>query len=84
LRIGFEMHGGIDVRITNYFGLFGEVRQLWSAKLRAEGLPAFSNTGFSVITGLKIGIPVGPGASATRHRTQPTPTSTPPAPVEPP
>jgi hypothetical protein len=70
LRIGFEMHGGIDVRITNYFGLFGEVRQLWSAKLRAEGLPAFSNTGFTIVSGLKLGIPVGPGASATRHGTR--------------
>lgn len=70
LRIGFELHGGIDVRITNYFGLFGEVRQLWSAKLRAEGLPAFSNTGFTIVSGLKIGIPVGPGASATKKNAE--------------
>jgi hypothetical protein len=70
LRIGFELHGGIDVRITNYFGLFGEVRQLWSAKLRADGLPDYSNTGFTIISGLKIGIPVGPGASATKNGTQ--------------
>jgi hypothetical protein len=70
LRIGFELHGGIDVRITNYFGLFGEVRQLWSAKLRADGLPDFSNTGFTIVSGLKVGIPVGPGASATKNGTQ--------------
>jgi hypothetical protein len=70
LRIGFELHGGIDVRITNYFGLFGEVRQLWSAKLRAEGLPAFSNTGFTIVSGVKFGIPVGAGASATKNGTQ--------------
>lgn len=67
LRIGFEVHGGIDVRITNYFGLFGEVRQLWSHRLAAAGLPDFSNTGFSVITGLKFGIPTGAGAAATRR-----------------
>lgn len=70
LRIGFEVHGGVDVRITNYFGLFGEIRQLWSAKLSAEGLPAFSNTGFTIVSGLKLGIPVGPGASATKNGVQ--------------
>lgn len=67
LRIGFEVHGGIDVRITNYVGLFGEVRQLWSHRLIAASLPDFSNTGFSVISGLKFAIPVGPGAAATRR-----------------
>ncbi len=65
LRIGFEVHGGIDIRITNYFGLFGEVRQLWSHKLAASGLPDFSNSSFSVISGLKFGIPVGRGAAAS-------------------
>jgi hypothetical protein len=70
LRIGFEVHGGIDVRITNYFGLFGEVRQLWSRRLAAADLPDFANTGFSVITGLKIGIPTGPGASATKREAE--------------
>jgi hypothetical protein len=76
LRIGFEVHGGIDVRITNYFGLFGEVRQLWSRKLIAGSLPDFSNTGFSVITGIKIGIPTGPGASATNREARERSTKT--------
>lgn len=70
LRIGFEVHGGIDVRITNYFGLFGEVRQLWSHRVMADNLPDFSNTQFSVITGLKIGIPTGPGAAASKREAQ--------------
>lgn len=70
LRVGFELHAGIDVRITNYFGLFGEVRQLWSARLKADDLPSFSNTGFSVISGIKFGIPVGPGAAATKREAQ--------------
>ncbi len=66
LRIGFELHAGIDVRISNYFGLFGEVRQLWSARLKTGGaVPDLSNTGFTVISGLEFGIPVGAGASAT-------------------
>ena len=68
LRIGFELHGGIDIRITNYFGLFGEVRQLWSARRKMSGLPDFSNTGFTVVSGLKFGIPVGRGARATDRR----------------
>lgn len=70
LRIGFEVHGGIDVRITNYVGLFGEVRQLWSHRLMADNLPDFTNTQFSVITGLKFGIPTGPGAAASRREAQ--------------
>ncbi|KIG18553.1 hypothetical protein DB30_00238 [Enhygromyxa salina] len=71
LRIGFELHGGIDVRITNYFGLFGEVRQLWSARIKTgAALPDFGNTGFSVISGLKFGIPVGPGAAATQREAE--------------
>ncbi|MFV8750625.1 caspase family protein [Nannocystaceae bacterium ST9] len=67
LRLGFEVHGGIDVRITNYFGLFGEVRQLWSHRLMVSGVPDFSNTGFTVISGLRFGFPTGPGASATNE-----------------
>ncbi|MFO7564919.1 MAG: caspase family protein [Enhygromyxa sp.] len=66
LRIGFELHAGIDIRISNYFGLFGEVRQLWSARIKTGGvLPDVGNTGFTVVSGLKFGIPVGPGAAAT-------------------
>lgn len=70
LRIGFEVHGGIDVRITNYVGLFGEVRQLWSHRLMADNLPDFSNTQFSVISGIKFGIPTGPGAAASKREAQ--------------
>jgi hypothetical protein len=68
LRIGFELHGGIDIRISNYFGLFGEVRQLWSARMKTgSGLPDLGNTGFTIISGLKFGIPVGAGAAATNR-----------------
>ncbi|MCA9682880.1 MAG: hypothetical protein KC457_11835, partial [Myxococcales bacterium] len=64
LRIGFELHAGIDIRLTNYLTLFGEVRQLWSAKRRVSKAPDFSNEGFTIVTGIRFGIPVGRGASA--------------------
>ena len=71
LRIGFELHGGLDVRISNYVGLFGEVRQLWSARIKTgSSLPDVGNTGFSVIAGLSFGIPVGRGAAATEREAQ--------------
>src|SRR5690606_9980253 len=71
LRIGFELHGGSDIRISTYFGLLGEVRQLWSARIKTgSALPDVGATGFTVISGLKFGIPVGGGASATAREEQ--------------
>lgn len=69
LRPGFELHAGVDVRITNYVILYGEVRQLWSAKRRLSKVPDFSNTGFTISTGIRFGVPVGRGASANGQRT---------------
>jgi hypothetical protein len=75
LRIGFELHAGIDVRISNYFGLFGEVRQLWSARIKnGSALPDVGNTGFTVVAGIKFGIPTGAGAAATVREDQARPT----------
>ncbi|GEM_PF-1979047 len=64
VRPGFELHVGIDARITNYVVLFGELRQLWSAKRRVGSVPDFSNRGLTISTGIRFGIPVGHGASA--------------------
>jgi hypothetical protein len=57
-RVGFELHGGVEVRISNYISLNAEVMQLWSARRKMAGLPDYSNTGLSVLAGVTIGIPV--------------------------
>lgn len=57
-RIGFELHAGVEVRITNYFSLFGEVMQLWSARRKLDTVPDYSNEGFTIVTGLSAGIPM--------------------------
>ena len=57
-RIGFELHAGLEVRISNYVSLNAEVMQLWSARRKMEHLPDYSNTGMSVLAGVTVGIPV--------------------------
>jgi hypothetical protein len=54
-RIGFELHAGIEARITNHVALMAEVQQLWSARKKLDGVPDFSNTGVTIITGVAIG-----------------------------
>lgn len=97
MRIGFELHAGIEARITNYVSLFGEVMQLWSARKRIPGLPDFSNEGFTVITGISIGIPLhkpkppqkkktvikARKVEAPKPKAVPEPAVTEPAPAEP-
>ncbi len=58
-RIGFELHAGLDIRISNYFSLVGELRQLWSARRKLSGVPDFSNEGLTIVTALRVGIPLG-------------------------
>jgi hypothetical protein len=57
-RVGFELHGGVEVRISNYISLNAEVMQLWSARRKLAGLPDYSNTGLSILAGVTVGIPV--------------------------
>ncbi|MCB9568894.1 MAG: carboxypeptidase regulatory-like domain-containing protein [Myxococcales bacterium] len=57
-RIGFEIHGGIEVRITNYIALTGEVTQLWSARRRLPGLPDVSNESFTALLGVAGAFPI--------------------------
>jgi hypothetical protein len=57
-RIGFELHAGLEVRISNYIALTAEVMQLWSARRKMPQLPDYSNTGLSVLAGVTVGIPV--------------------------
>jgi hypothetical protein len=60
-RIGFELHAGIEARITNYVSLTAEVLQLWSARKKLSGVPDFSNEGFTIITGVSVNFPLHEG-----------------------
>ncbi len=57
LRFGFELHAGIEARISNVVALTAEVQQLWSVRRKLPGVPDFSNTGLTVMAGLSISIP---------------------------
>ncbi len=56
-KIGFELHTGVEARITNYVALRGEIQQLWSARNRFDEVPNFRNSGFTVITSLAVSLP---------------------------
>ncbi len=56
-RVGFELHAGLEARITNYAALSAEVMQRWSARRKLKNVPDFSNEGFTVILGAAIGFP---------------------------
>ncbi len=57
-RIGFDLHAGLEVRITNYVAITAEILQLWSARRRLDGVPDFSNEGFSILTGVAVAMPL--------------------------
>jgi hypothetical protein len=57
-RPGFELHAGLEARITNYVALTVEIMQEWSARKRIDNAPDFSNEGFTIITGVAVSIPV--------------------------
>jgi hypothetical protein len=56
-RIGFELHAGLEARITNYVSLNAEVMQLWSARRKMGDLPHYSNEGLTFIGGVSFAIP---------------------------
>ncbi|MEM6294301.1 MAG: caspase family protein [Myxococcota bacterium] len=68
-RIGFELHAGIEARITNYVALNAEVMQQWGARKRLDGLPDFANRGFSMILGVAVGFPVHKSRAPRRSKT---------------
>lgn len=61
-RPGFELHAGLELRITNYVSLTGEVKQQWSARKRIPGVPDLANEGVTFITGISFGFPLRPGS----------------------
>jgi hypothetical protein len=58
LRIGFEVHAGIEVRISNYIAITGEVTQLWSARRKLSDLPDVSNESFTALLGVAGAFPM--------------------------
>jgi len=56
-KIGFELHTGVEARITNYVALRGEIQQLWSARNRFDDVPNFRNSGFTIVTSLAFSLP---------------------------
>lgn len=92
-RIGFELHAGLEARITNYVTLSAEIQQLWSARRKIGGVPDFSNEGFSIISGVTVAIPSFGDRRRKRHhvktvktvrrieRVEPTRAAAKPAPV---
>lgn len=54
-RIGFELHAGVEARITNHVALTAEVMQQWGARKRFDGVPDFANRGFSMVLGVAVG-----------------------------
>lgn len=57
-RLGFELHAGLELRVTNYIAITAEIMQTWSARRRILNVPDFSNEGFTIITGISVGFPL--------------------------
>jgi hypothetical protein len=60
VRPGFDLHAGLELRITNYVSLTGEIKQQWSARKRISGVPDLANTGVTLTAGIAIGFPLRP------------------------
>ncbi len=75
LRIGFELHAGIEARLGRRFYLIAEVMQLWSARRRLPGVPDLSNESFTVMTGAGVtfGLPSHRKPRRQPHAPQSTP-----------
>ena len=56
-RFGFELHAGLEARISNFVAFHAEVMQLWSVRRKVADMPDMSNTGLSVLAGVSVAIP---------------------------
>ncbi len=61
VRPGFELHAGLEGRITNVVTLTAEVQQLWSARSRVADMPTFSTSGLTFMAGVAVSLPT-PGS----------------------
>ncbi len=79
-RIGFELHAGLEARITNHVALSAEVMQLWGARKRFDGVPDFANRGFSMVLGVAVGFGLHDSKPVRRVKTEVRSTKVPRAP----
>jgi hypothetical protein len=59
-RLGLEVHGGLELRISNFIALHAGVMQQWSLRRRLAGVPDVSTTAFSVLAGVTFSVPTQP------------------------
>ena len=78
-RLGFEIHAGLDIRVTNYIGIQAEIRQNWGVRHtpNTDGVPAFSATGTTLVTSVRVGFPgrrkLSASSGKVRTRASPRP-----------
>ena len=56
-RLGFELHAGLELRMTNHFAVQAEFRQLWSDTRELSGLPDFNQDGLSATLAVQVALP---------------------------
>ena len=66
-RIGFELHAGLEARISNVVAITAEVQHLWSARRKLDEVPDFSNQGLTIMTGIAISIPTRQSRQHRHH-----------------
>lgn len=54
----FGLHAGLEMRITSFATLFAEAHEQWTPRRRVDGVPDFSNTGLTFITGASVNFPL--------------------------
>lgn len=74
-RPGFELHAGIEGRITNHIALNASVMQHWSTRRRLIGVPDVSTTGLAILLGVTVAVPTQPlqpggGTTVVRQSTR--------------
>jgi opacity protein-like surface antigen len=60
VRPGFELHAGVEGRITNHIALHASVMQHWSTRRRLIGVPDVSTTGLAILLGVTVAVPTQP------------------------
>jgi hypothetical protein len=99
-RFGFELHAGLELRMTNHFAVQAEFRQLWSDTRELSGLPDFNQDGLSATLAVQVALPfqdeperkpkrslhfdIGVGEDREDERKAPAPAPPAPASVQPP
>jgi hypothetical protein len=67
-RFGFELHAGLELRMTNHFAVQAEFRQLWSDTRELSGLPDFNQDGLSATLAVQVALPFQDDPERKRKR----------------